>query len=389
MLQTIVTSVQRRATPHGIHAFAIDTPVADDHLPGAGVEINGWAIGQSTPLAGIRAVLQDSSDITSGLYPLDVHRPDVAADYPTMPHAFTSGFSFWLPLPSDPGLWRATLEAIMPDGQAVTLAELSGETVRQRRVAPPGHHLVQAPDFVITGAQRGGTTSLHAYLSAHPRVRAPATKELHFLTDRFARGRDWYIGQFPLCLAPGEITGESTPYALFHPLAPQRLHAVAPHAKLIVLLRNPVDRAYSHYLLEQSRGDETLTFAEAIAAEASRLAGEEDRLLADPTYLSPAHKHASYLARGDYAPQLERWFASFPREQILILRSEDLYQRTAETFVCVTDFLGLPAAADVQFAAHNQSTGPKLKAAIHDRLSQHFAPRNERLARLLDWKATW
>jgi hypothetical protein len=220
-------------------------------------------------------------------------------------------------------------------------------------------------------------------------VRAPATKELHFLTDRFARGRDWYIGQFPPCLAPGEITGESTPYALFHPLVPPRLHAVAPHAKLIVLLRNPVDRAYSHYLLEQSRGDETLTFAEAIAAETSRLAGEEDRLLADPTYLSPAHKHASYLARGDYAPQLERWFASFPREQILILRSEDLYQRTAETFACVTEFLGLPAATDVQFAAHNQSTGPKLEAAIHDRLSQHFAPRNERLARVLDWDATW
>ena len=211
----------------------------------------------------------------------------------------------------------------------------------ESHVPSPGKRAVTAPDFVIIGAQRGGTTSLHAYLGAHPQVETPATKELHFITDRHERGLDWYLGQFPAELAPDVITGEATPYALFHPLAPQRLREVAPAARLIALLRNPVDRAYSHYLLERSGGHETLDFAAALDAEQERLDGEEARLASEPTYASAPHKHASYLARGDYARQLERWFAVFPREQILVVRSEDLYERSAETLALVVQFLGI------------------------------------------------
>ena len=107
-----------------------------------------------------------------------------------------------------------------------------------------------------------------------------------------------------------------------------------------MLLRNPVDRAYSHFLLERSRGDETLDFAAALDAELERLDGEEARLARDPAYVSDPHKHASYMARGEYARQLERWFGVFPREQILVVRSEDLYERTAEAFARVAEFLG-------------------------------------------------
>jgi hypothetical protein len=317
ILRTVVSEVHPEPHPGGVHAFAIDTPIPSDDLPGAGVEVNGWVIGQEAPLAGVRA---SNNAAESRPMPLDVRRPDVAADYPDFPYAAASGFSFWLPLPPSEIPWCATIEGVLPDNQLVPLAELRGDIVREQRVAAPGMRLVQAPDFAIIGTQRGGTTSLHAYLRAHPLVRTPSTKELHYITDRFVRGRDWYAGQFPAQLGPGELTGESTPYALFHPLAPQRLRAVAPNVKLIVLLRNPVERAYSHYLLERSRGDESLSFAEALAADAARLAGEEDRLLADPTYVSVTHKHASYLARGDYAPQLKRWFAhcmSGPRRHLL------------------------------------------------------------------------
>ena len=161
----------------------------------------------------------------SRLCPLDVVRPDVAADYPAFRHAGASGFSAWA---SDrrprvrgedrgrggPGEWRSRHP------------RRRFRSRRDRRAGchkPPGNRSVTAPDFVIIGAQRGGTTSLHAYLSAHPQVRTPATKELHFLTDRHERGLDWYLGQFPASLSPGVITGEATPYALFHPLAPRRL----------------------------------------------------------------------------------------------------------------------------------------------------------------------
>jgi len=253
----------------------------------------------------------------------------------------------------------------------------------------PGNRVIAAPDFVIIGTQRGGTTSLHANLSTHPQVKTPATKELHFLTDRYERGLDWYLGQFTRELPPDVITGEATPYALFHPLAPQRLLKIAPVAKSIVLLRNPVDRAYSHFLLERSRGDETLDFTAALDAERERLDGEETRLVRDPASVSDPHKHASYVARGEYVRQLERWFDVFPREQILVVRSEDLYERSAETLSRVADFLAINRDVTIPFTAHNQTSGPPLDPAIRRRLSDHFAPLNARLADLLGWDPRW
>ena len=242
--------------------------------------------------------------------------------------------------------WQIDVEAVLADGATVGIAQIRGRVTDVPHVPSSGNRVITAPDFVIIGTQRGGTTSLHAYLSAHPQVITPATKELHFLTDRYERGLDWYLGQFPAELPPDVITGEATPYALFHPLAPRRLREIAPAAKSIVLLRNPVDRAYSHFLLERSRGEETLDFAAALDAELERLDGEEARLARDPAYVSDPHKHASYMARGEYARQLERWFGVFPREQILVVRSEDLYERSAETFARVADFLAIEPRCD-------------------------------------------
>jgi hypothetical protein len=374
------------ADPRQIAAFAIDKPAPGDTLPGAGMEIDGWAVGAEHALSGIRV---SGARGASRLFPLDVDRPDVAADYPAFPHAAASGFTFWAPVDQAAEQWRVTVEALLEDGSAVPLAEIAGTIRREAPDTLAGVQQVSGPDFVIIGTQRGGTTSLHAYLAAHPLVRLPAKKELHFLTDRHERGRDWYLGQFPRDLPAGTITGEATPYALFHPLAPARLRAAAPEAKLVVLLRNPVDRAYSHYLLERSRGQEPLGFAEALDAEPARLAGEEAKLLADPTYVSQAHNHASYLARGDYAAQLERWFAHVPRDRFLILRSEDLYREPATTFAHVTDFLGLPRAESATFVAHNRSDGLPLDPALRDRLAAHFAPANARLRNLLGWDPGW
>ena len=376
----------RSSPPAGVVAFAIDRPRPGDRSRGFGLEIDGWIIGQEVAVRGVRT----SSPCRPGGYsPLSVRRPDVAAAHLCHLHAGASGFSTWASIDPSDRDWRITIEAVLASGESVDVAQVRGRVVEERIVPSPGSRAVVAPDFVIIGAQRGGTTSLYAYLSAHPQVEPAATKELHFTTDRYQRGLDWYLGQFPAELPPETITGEATPYALFHPLAPRRLREVAPAARLVALLRNPVDRAYSHYLLERSRGDETLDFASALDAERERLAGQEARLAIDPTYVSPAHKHASYVSRGDYAPQLESWFSVFPREQILVIRSEDLYERSAETFAQVARFLGISPHVPIPFTQHNRMSGPPLDPAIRRRLSQHFAPRNARLAGLLGWDPGW
>jgi hypothetical protein len=369
-----------------IVAFAIDQPRAGEQFCGAGFEINGWVIGGKVPVGRVRATMQSQSTL---LYPLGVRRPDVAADYPSHPLAGVSGFSGWAPVDPNQGDWQLTLEAILANRDTVMLAEVRGQTRVEPLPTPPGMRTITAPDFLIIGTQRGGTTSLHAHLGTHPRVSTPSTKELHFVTDRYERGLDWYLGQFPAGLAPGTLTGEATPYALYHPLAPQRLRDIAPEAKLIVLLRNPVERAYSHYLLEVARGDELLEFSAALDAEPHRLKGEEARLVQDPMYRSTAHQHYSYAARGDYAPQLDRWFEFFPREQILVLRSEDLYWRSAETYARVAGFLGIEPVIRAPFAVHNQTSGPPLDQRIRKQLSRHFAPLNAGLADFLGWDPGW
>jgi hypothetical protein len=373
--------------PRGIAGLAIDSPRAEDTSIGAGLEINGWVIGQDAPVRGVRTV---SGDRRSRLYPLDVPRPDVAVDYPAFAHAGSSGFSAWAPTAADALDSVLAVEAVLASGTAVTLAVVDATSVGLERSGWTADSLpVTAPNFVIIGAQRGGTTSLHAYLSAHHQVKTPSTKEIHYFTDRYERGHDWYLGQFPFALPHGMMTGEATPYAIFHPLAPERLRQIAPKAKLIALLRNPVDRAYSHYLHERASGFETLDFAAALDAEEERLAGEEATIALDPSYVSEAHKHSSYLARGDYAPQLERWFAGFPREQMLVLRSEDLYEWPAQMTAQVAAFLGIPPMAGISFAVHNRSAGPPLAPALRARLKEHFAPKIARLEQLLGWHPGW
>ncbi len=373
--------------PPGIAAFAIDSPRVADSSVGAGIEISGWVIGREGPIQGVRTV---SACDRGRLYALDVLRPDVAADYPEFDHAALTGFSAWAPAPNTDTDWHFAVEAVLSDGESKPIALLSATISMVEQCGhPTDASPFSAPDFVIIGAQRGGTTSLHAYLSAHRNVFTPAKKELHYLTDRYERGRDWYLGHFPCSVPTGTVTGEATPYALFHPLAPERLQQIAPRAKLIALLRNPVDRAYSHYLLERSRGFETLDFSAALDAEENRLAGEEAKFALDPSYVSEPHKHASYLARGDYAPQLERWFALIPRGQILVLRSEDLFAQPAETTAQVAAFLDLAPEIDFPFTVHNRSAGPRLDPALRARLNAHFAPKNAQLEQSLGWNPGW
>jgi len=244
------------------------------------------------------------------------------------------------------------------------------------------------PGAVILGAQKCGTTSLHGYLVQHPGVIPPLRKEVHYFDLNYPRGEAWYRAHFGRTEEAG-LNLDASPYYLFHPAVPARLHALLPDAKLVVLLRDPVRRAYSHYWHERAKGREKLEFAEAIAAEPGRIASAEARLADGSLDRSADHQHFSYLARGRYAEQLERWFALYPRERFHVVRFEDLVREPLGRLNDVLAFLGLPAASRVDLEARNTRRYPPLDPATAESLREHFAPHNRRLEALLGRSLGW
>jgi hypothetical protein len=248
------------------------------------------------------------------------------------------------------------------------------------------------PDFVIIGAQKCGTTFLYHLLGQHPHVRPAAKKEIHYFDHHFGKGIDWYRSHFPLPKRKKgrrSITGESSPYYLFHPHAARRMAQVVPEARLIALLRNPADRAYSHYQQELGRGHETLTFEEAIAAEETRLHGERDRMLEDEHYASFNHQNFSYLSRSIYVDQLAEWSRFFGRDQMLVLKSEDVFDRTAYALKPVLDFLGLPDWEPEASAPCLKGSYPPMDSTTRQRLRDYFEPHNRRLYEYLGVDFGW
>jgi hypothetical protein len=255
--------------------------------------------------------------------------------------------------------------------------------------ARPTAGLRLLPDYLVIGAQRAGTTSLHRYLIQHPAVRTTLrTKGVHFFDTGYGRGMSWYASRFPTKLTAWYVarrhgvelrTGEASPYYLFHPLVPDRVAEHLPQVKLIALLRDPVQRAYSHYQHEVARGFERLPFEEAIDAEPARLAGETERLAAEPLYNSFEHQHHSYLARGCYAEQLDRWRARFDDQQLLVLSSERFFREPEAIFARVLDFLELPAFTPGAYEKHNAREYRQMGDRVRGRLLEHYREPNRRL----------
>jgi hypothetical protein len=248
------------------------------------------------------------------------------------------------------------------------------------------------PDFLVIGAQRAGSTSLFDYLCRHPQVASPSHKEIHFFDQNFFRGEGWYRSHFPpraRLRRLSAVTGEASPYYMFHPQAARRAAAAVPEARLIALLRNPVDRAYSHYQLARRGGHERLGFREALEQESDRLAGEAEQIGADPGYRSTPHRHLSYLARGLYAEQLERWLAVYPRDRMLVLRSEDLFAAPATAYAETLAFLGLPEHELDAFPRRNWARYDELDAATREWLVEYYREPNRRLYELLGRDFGW
>lgn len=260
------------------------------------------------------------------------------------------------------------------------------------------------PRVLVIGAQKAGTTGLYRYLVQHPQFFPPRGKELHFFNQFYAAGFRFYFRHLPTVTRGNYagffqnrryLTGEATPYYLFHPHVPARVAHHLPWVKLVVLLRNPVDRAYSQYQFQkmQERHNQRPyceTFEAALAAEERVFEREYQRMLADPNYVSSDHRGHSYLARGRYGEQLQRWFQFFSRDRFLILKSEDYFEQPASVYRQLTDFLELdPWQPDGFKKVYATRYEAPLAAEMRERLAAYFKPHNEALYTLLDRDFGW
>jgi hypothetical protein len=255
------------------------------------------------------------------------------------------------------------------------------------------------PDFLIVGAQRCGTTSLHLALKQHPNVVLHRLhKGINYFDLRYEQGPEWYRGHFPLRLYArartarrpgGPITGESSGYYMFHPLAAERIGRDLPGVKLIALVRDPVERAYSAHRHEVARGYETESFERALELETERLRGEVERMRADASYESVSHRHHAYLARGRYVEQLETLAASCGADNLLVLDADDFFAHPEPHYARVLDFLGIPEQQRASFEQHNARPGAPMPPSLRSRLEDYFQPYDEALTPYLGVTPSW
>lgn len=267
------------------------------------------------------------------------------------------------------------------------------------------------PSFFIIGAQKCGTTSFYDYIAQHPQVLPASQKEVNFFDYRYKNGERWYRRHFPnrwkilstaWHLKLPVLTGEATPCYFLFPHAPQRLHLMAPHAKLLVLLRNPVDRAYSHYQMNIAKQNarlvkglplpwqEPLSFEDALAKEDERLTEAMALLKRNPLSNGFNFRLYSYRTRGLYAQQLKRWLEYFPIEQFWFGESSQLQKQTDEVYQDALAFLGLehwelPDYQRTNEGSYKNAMNPETRA----RLVESFKPYNEQLYQLLGRRFDW
>ena len=262
--------------------------------------------------------------------------------------------------------------------------------------------LRQLPDFIIIGAGRAGTTALYSYLIQHPLIAAASTDnnesvaDLHFFEYIISNNIQWYKSHFPILFSKSNkhknsfITGEYTSTYMYHPDVPKRIFNLLPKIKLIVILRNPIDKAYSTYQQQFRFGEYTTSFEDTINAEFRRIDLNKDF----PELNSNNYDFENFVAQniirhGIYADYLETWLKIFDRKQILILNSDDLKKSTKETLRRVFNFLNVSDYDIKDTSQVNVGKYPTINKITRKKLIEFFKPHNQRLNKLLDTEFNW
>ncbi len=255
------------------------------------------------------------------------------------------------------------------------------------------------PDLVLAGVQRSGTTALFEALYRLPNVERPRRgKGSHYFSYNYFRGWEWFQAQFPtqmwaktVELRHGQpmFCFDACPYYLFHPFAVERMAQALPDAKIMVMLRDPVRRAESHFHHSVSHGHEDLAFTDALAAETERMAGEDEKMQQDWSYWSHSHEHHSYVSKGMYAEQLERLFSFYPREQVMVIQSEAFYREPNRILEEVTSWVGLQPVSLDQEDDRNGHSYKKMDSEMRSQLIEIYQEPNERLYELLGERYDW
>ncbi|MEC4807119.1 MAG: sulfotransferase domain-containing protein [Jaaginema sp. PMC 1079.18] len=243
-------------------------------------------------------------------------------------------------------------------------------------------------DFLIIGIGKGGTSAVYQYLSQHPKILCPFQKELHFFNQKFELGIDWYLAQFPqLPQGSKYLTGEATPWYLASHGVAEKVYQAFPHIKLIALLRNPVTRAVSHYYMARKLGLEKRSLEVALNSELAILSQTSSFDEITAQYWSTER---GYLWLGLYIHFIQKWLKLFPSEQLLILRSEDLYRHTDTTLQQIYHFLDIPEHSLKSYPRYNANSYPKISSELYQKLTTFFQPYNQKiesyLGRSFDWE---
>jgi len=245
------------------------------------------------------------------------------------------------------------------------------------------------PDLIVIGVVRSGTTSLYHYLSQHPSIIKSAYDELGYFDSNYELGLNWYKSFFPSIFEKKKIkekngkflTYDVTPFYIYNQKAPQRIHQILPNSKLIVILRNPVDRSYSNYFL----GNQGKKFEEIIADEKESL-NKIDKNNVDEYY---NFVHTSMLARGFYAEQLENWYKIFSKDQILVIKSEEFATETNKIMNEIFNFLELPHYNIPDNSKKNKIHYESMNKETRIDLIEFFRPYNKKLYSLIGRNFDW
>lgn len=244
----------------------------------------------------------------------------------------------------------------------------------------------ELPTYFIVGAKRAGTTSVDEYLVEHPLVvRGLVEKGCRYYDVNYHRGPAWFRSHLPLradidrlqrTLGSRPVFGESSPYYSFHPDAPARIAADVPGARLLFVLRDPVERAWSHYRYEVARGFEDLAPDAALSAESGRLrqADEQARWF--------SHRHHSYVGRSRYAEGLRRLLDHFPTDQVLLVRSEDVFTAPQATMARVFEHVGVAPYVSAHYRAHKALGADDVPASFRATVEEAVDDDLDQLARL-------